>query len=205
MGITRQLIFGIDPYGTEPLIQTLEFSDVVDANTEGKAFTCGIVPKGRSYGVSLIQEAMFLGTTSFVGKTYHALMDTLAQDGTEAVTATAVTQRIDPDARIDSSRRNPLRVTKKRFLTINFNGKSPLRTGVSIQYCLDGDPISGDAVTWIDFLGNVGDTKLSFDGALGNYIHIRLVDSSNKYHESVLPPFSIEYISEGEEREGGSV
>jgi hypothetical protein len=200
MGTTRQLIFGIDPYGNEPLIQTLEFAQVPDANLTGKAFTCGVVPKARSSGVSLMQETVFLGTTSAVGKTFQALVDTLAEDDGETVTATAVTQRIDPDARADGS--NFQSVTQKRYLTINFNGNSVIRTGASASYCLDGDPISGDPLTWVNFLGTTGDTKLSFDGAKGNFAHLRFIDASNSYHEVAVPPFCVEYISEGVEREG---
>lgn len=204
MAITRQLIFGIDPYGREPYIQTFAFADVPDANEDSKAFTCGVVPHSRSSGVSLMQESVFLGTTSAVGKTFQAFRDTVAQDGSSTVTAMAVTQRLDPDARLDtgSDSTQAKRVTKKRFINVNFSGQSPLRSDVEISYCLDGDPLSGDPVVWRDFLADEGDTKLSFDGALGTFCHIKIVDESTTYNEVVFPPFCLEYISEGTEREG---
>lgn len=206
MGITRQLIFGIDPYSSEQRISTLSFADVPDANTTSKAFTCGLVPHSRSSGVSLMQETMFLGTTSAVGKTFQALKDTLSMDGAMAVTATAVTQRIDPEARADDSGRNaPRDVTQKRFLNLNFSVTSPFRDGMSISYCLDGDPISGDPVTWKDFLGTEGDTKISFDGARGNFCNLRFVDTSVRYNEIAVPAFALNYVPEGAEREGGNL
>lgn len=200
MSLTRQLIFGIDPYRQEGYIQTLSFEDVPDANTSSKAFTCGLVPNSRSSGASLLQETMFLGTTSAVGKTYQALKDTLSLDGSMASTATWVSQRIDPEARADS--RNVRMVTQKRWLSVTFNGESVLRDGVSIQYCLDGDPLSGDPITWRDFVGSEGDRKLYFDGARSHWIHIKVVDESTTFNEIVIPPFSVEYISDGTEREG---
>lgn len=203
MGITRQLIFGIDPYSSEQNINTFSFEDVPDANTSSKAFTCGMIPHARSSGTSMMQETVFLGTTSGVGKTFQAFKDTLALDGSMEVTATAVTQRIDPNARADV-KDSVKGVTQKRFLNLNFSGISPFRSDMEITFCLDGDPISGDPVTWLDFVGTSGDSKISFDGARGGFCHIRFVDTSVRYNVIAVPAFSLEYISEGAEREGGN-
>lgn len=200
MGTTRQIIFGIDPYREESYIQTLAFASVPDANTSAKAFTCGVVPSSKGTGASLLQEVIWLGTTTATALTFKALDDTVSLDGASTVTAMAVTQRLDPDARVDSG--DARAVTQKRFHNANFNGKSPKRTGVTIQHCLDGDPISGDPITWTDLVGDNGDTKLYFEGARGSFIHLKFTDTSTTYNTVVIPPFGIEYTSEGPEREG---
>lgn len=206
MGITRQLIFAIDPYSNEQYINTFSFADVPDGNSSSKAFTCGLVPHSRTSGVSLMQESAFLGTTSGVGLTFQAFKDTLSKDGTSDVTATVVFQRIDPDARADITRHDSdgRNVTQKRFLNINFSLPSPYESGFAIDYCLDGDPTTGDPVTWKNFLGTAGNSKLSFDGALGTFFYLRIIDTSMRYNVIGVPPFSLEYISEGPEREGGN-
>lgn len=205
MAVTRQLIFGIDPYTNEQYINTFSFADVPDSNALSKAFTCGLVPNSRTSGVSLMQESVFLGTTSAVGVTYQAYKDTIGTDGTTGVTATAVFQRIDPEARADvPAMRAARQVTQKRFLSLDFASPTTYQDDVQVSYCQDGDPTTGDPITWKDFLGTIGDTKLSFDGCRANFIYIRVIDTSVRYNVLGVTPFSIEYISDGEEREGGN-
>lgn len=199
MSITRQLIFGIDPYASEAYLSTYSFADIPDANTTALAFTCGFVPSSKSSGASLVQETIWLGTTSGIAKTYRAFDDALATDGSTTVTATAITQRLDPDARVDS--KNPKLVSQKRYLTVNFNGPSPLRTGVTMQLCVGGNPISGDPVTWLSLVGKAGDTLFYCESARGGYVHLKFTDASTRYNEVVIPPYGLAYEDDGPERE----
>lgn len=200
MGTTRQLIFAINPYGDDEYMTTISFAQVPDANLTSKAFTCGLVQNGSTSGATLMQETVWLGTTDAVGKTFQAFDSSLAEDDGETVTAMAVTQRLDPDARADS--KNPRFVSQKRYLTLNAHGKPLKRSGVTVQACVDGDPLSGDSLTWVDLQGDNDDQLLYFEGARGNFIHLKIVDSSNTHSEVAIPAFSIAYNPDGPEREG---
>lgn len=199
-GNTRQLIFGIDPK-RRGLACTLAFAAIPDGNSEGKAFTCGVVPPARGTGINIMQESMFLGTTSGVGETFQALKDDVALDGDEPVAARLISHRIDPDARADSDQ--ALQATQKQYLTLNFNGVSPRESGATIKYSKDSDPVTDPVTTWYDFIGAVDDTLLHFKKTSANWINLLIEDSSTVYNQPMLPPFSIEYQSDGEEREGG--
>ena len=202
MAITRQLIFAITPgeNGRRDECFSLAFGDVADGNSSGEAFTCGVMPPSKGSGISIMQETVFLGTTSGAALTFQAFKDTLALDGSTAIRGRAITHRIDPDARADSSARRS--VTQKEYENLNFNGTSPMERGATIQYCRDTYPLRDATVEWNPFGGSSTDTLLSFEKRLANWVNIKIEDSSTSVGVPLLPPFSIEYISDGEEREG---
>ena len=196
---TRQIIFGIDPRGSDPLTFTLVFDDIQDGNEDLKAFTCGYYPPTKGAGSSLAQESIFLGTTTDAGLTFQALRDDKTQDGTTAITARAITQRIDPDARPDANIARSK--STKRFLQIAFNGKAPSDLGLDVYYAKDSDPIKDPAVTWIEATSATGDTQLEFEDGLADWLNLKFETTVSNVDDEIISAFDVIYYGTGS-REG---
>ena len=201
MGITRQYIFGIDPKGG--VCQTFGYAQVPDANTSGKAITCAHYPAAKGSGVSLMQETLFFGTTSAVGKMFQTFKDSQSLDGTEAIEGEFITARLDPDNRADGGPNRGRDSTQKRFYFVNHNSPTMIDRGGTLYWTKDVDPLTDSMVVWTEFQANEGDTKFYFEKGNANWIHLRGVHdgvSSNSVH---LSGFALNYdtISRGEGRD----
>lgn len=190
MAVTRQIIFGISP--KEGLAQTFSFVQAPDSNSSSKAFTCAIVPKTRGAGVNLLQETVFLGTTSAAGVTLQAFKRGVAKDGIHTVTASAVSHRLDPDVREDRRSRSH---TTKRYRRIYFHGDNPRAAGREIYYTKDTDPLTDPMTTWTAFEGDADKSFNEFSSGIAEYIHIKMVDETDVIDSEALCEFSLEYYS----------
>lgn len=199
MAITRQLVFCIDP--KSGVACTFSYADIPDANDSSKAITCAHVPAARGSGISVMQESMFFGTTSAVGKTFQTLRDTLAKDGTEDISAEFITSRVDPDNRSDErTQREP---TTKRYEWLIFNGPHPVEKGGNLYWTKDVDPIRDSLVTWNQFSMDAGDSTTYFESGLAEWVHLRGVFSAIQNNEIHLSGFGVQYntVRSGENRD----
>lgn len=192
---TRQIVFGIDPRGSDPLTFMLVFADIPDGNEDLKAFTCGYYPPTKGAGSSLAQETVFLGTTADAGITIQALRDDKTQDGTTPIVARAITQRIDPDARPDANIARSK--STKRFLQIAFNGKAPSDIGLAVYYAKDGDPIKDPAVNWIEATGASGDTQLEMEDGLADWLNFKFETTVSNVDDEIVSAFDVVYYTIG--------
>lgn len=200
MASTRQLIIGVDP--DKGIAETLSFTEISDGNNMGKCFTCGVLPDARGSGSNFMQETVFLGTSSAAGITLQAFKDTLAMDGSTAVTGTIVTHRLDPLARMDARVGGKLRqVTMKKYLSLEWAGTNPQADGRAVQFCKNVDPIGGGTFVWENLQGGDSDTVMQFLEGLAQWIHLRIVDSTNIANQVVMPPFGLVYNNLGDGRE----
>lgn len=204
MGVTRVLIFAIDPYQEQGnlgpgLCTTISYADVPDGNDTEKAFTCAYVPPSKGLGVSIAQETMFLGTTSAAGKMYQTLDRRLSLDGSTAITYDVITARVDPDNSSDSSSRES---TTKRYDVLDFNGPSFLDFSGTGYWAKDCNPVEDASVTWKTFQHQAGKTGLYFESGLANWIHVRATGSSPNSGSTVFSGFTVRYRHIGKGVEG---
>lgn len=198
MGVSRQLILCIDP--RSDAINTISFSSVPDGNSSGKIFTCAYVPPAKGSGISITQETMFIGAVSEVGTMFQALKQDVAMDGASNVVSEFITQRLDPDNRIESGRRRSN--STKRYLSVQFNGTIPGEKGVELSWLKDTDPIESNSVSWTTFATNTGDTLVEFESGLADWVHLRGVHNGATGNEVHLDNFSLHFVRVGEGREG---
>lgn len=196
-GITRQFCFGINPETGEANLYAWE--DVPDGNSTGKAFTCGVIPPSKGAGINAFQETAFLGTTSGVGKTFQTFMDGIAMDGSQPIVSTAITHRIDPDARDDGPYGKA--TTLKRYENIQWAGKNPAEYGATVSYAKNSDPATDASVTWTEFAGNAADSILTFVKGLAQWMNLKITDSSININTVILPPFGVNYTTVGDQRD----
>lgn len=196
---TRQIIFGIDPRGSDPITFTLVFADIPDGNEDLKAFTCGYRPPTKGAGSSIAQESIFLGTTADAGLTFQALKDDKTQDGTTPIVARAITQRIDPDARPDANIARSK--TTKRFLQVAFNGKAPDELGLDVYYAKDSDPLKDPSVNWIAATGAAGDTQLEIEDGVADWLNLKFETTVSNVDDEIVSAFDVVYYGTGS-REG---
>lgn len=194
-GITRQFCFGINPESGEANLY--EWADVPDGNSSAKAFTCGVVPPCKGAGINAFQETVFLGTTSGVGKTFQTFKDRVALDGTQPITATAITHRIDPDAREDGPYGKA--TTMKRYESIQWAGKNPAESGAHVYYARNSDPLV--AATWTELAGDVTDSLVTFVKGLAQWVNLKIVDATTNINTVILPPFGVNYTTIGDGRD----
>lgn len=190
MAVTRQLIFVISP--KDGVVNTYSFSGIDDANNEGKAFTCGYVPGARGSGSTLMQDLMFLGTTSAAGKTYRTFDDSLGLDGSDTIRSEFITARIDPDNRENFGGRDS---TTKRYEWVDLNGPNLAEIGGDIYWVSDTDPVNDPNLIWTEFNINSGDTRGYFESGLANHVHLRGVHTGTDQGKVHLSGFAIHYIT----------
>lgn len=190
-GITRQFCFGINPDTGEANLY--EWTDVPDGNSTGKAFTCGVVPPSKGAGINAFQETVFLGTSSGVGKTLQAFVDGVAMDGSQAIVATAITHRIDPDAREDGPTGKA--TTIKRYESIQWAGKNPAENGAVVSYAKNADPVNDASVTWTPLAGDSDDSLVTFNKGLAQWMNLKITDSTTNINTVILPPFGVNYTT----------
>ena len=197
MAITRQLLFVVSP--KDGVVNTFSFSGIDDANNESKAFTCGHVPGARGSGATLMQDLMFLGTTSAVGQTYRTFDDSLGADGSDSIVSEFITARIDPDNRDERARDS----TTKRYEWADFNGPNLSEFGGSLYWASDVDPVREPMLSWNQFSLSSGDTRGYFESGLANHVHLRGVHTGSDQGKIHLSGFAIHYttVARGEGRD----
>lgn len=193
MGITRQIVFCTGKDGE--LYSTQSFSAVADGNSSAKAFVSAYVPPSKGTGVNPEQETIFVGTTSAVGKTYQIFRNDLALDDGATITGSAITRRIDPEARID---KNQIRIANsKRYHALRFHGQAPNLTDVIIEWTKDVDPTTSPMITWEELTGDSGDIVLEFESGLAEWVHLRVTDTGTVVGRPVFNAFAIVYYPLG--------
>lgn len=194
MGLTRQLIFGLDP--DDGAFFTLSYGQFPDGNSTSKAVTCAVVPSTRGGGTNIYNDSVFLGTTSGAGVTLQTLRSDRSQDGTTAIVGSFITNRLDPDSMPDTRRiRNS---TTKRMKKLRFHGFNPIDRGLDLTYAVDSDPIEmASGITWNDFEYNAGYSEVHFPISLANWIHLMGTESENISGKIILSNFELEYYTVG--------
>lgn len=205
MAVTRVALFLISPFEQQPdvgpgIVSTLSYATVPDANATGKSFTCAYCPPSRGSGVSVAQETMFVGTNAAGGKTLQTFKNNLALDGSAAITAEFISQRLDPENRGDSNQGRDS--VSKRYDFVAMDGANLTDDGGQLYWLKDIDPATSPVVSWTEFTYTAGDRGFYFESGLGKFVHLRGVYDGMTAGQRLLSGFSLRYRLVGKSEEG---
>lgn len=196
-GTQRNLIFGMDP--VHGLTGTFSWQDVLDLNSDEKGITIGYVPRTKGKNISILQETLFLGTIN-AGLVMQTFRGDLTRDGSNAFTAKAITNRIDPDLiNRPQSVENP---ALKVFWDIEFMEVNPVTHGATIQYTRDSKRPHVDAVSWEDFVSVSGAARFAFNNNKARWTHIKIEDATVLANKPVFGGFLMRYAGRNSRERG---
>lgn len=198
--LTRVKIWGWNPstkHWTE-----YEFAQIQDFNTGRYSLNYLVTPYPSSNTLEPQQEATFFGVDK--GSAAGAIVkgwDTQAgKDDSTNITASYITGRVQPDARVNNIPVNPGGVKFYRFLSFESSYSDPTFNGATLQYIMDfDDPHLRDHAAALYDFGGSGDKKI-FTKGRGRFFYLKCSDATAFSGNILLQSFVVHWV-EKEDRE----
>lgn len=182
-GVAKQIVFALDPYNG--MAGTYEWPNTVeDGNDDESVFTVAYAPPAKETLLTGFQSSVFIGAIN-ASEMLLTFKDELAMDGSDTITAEAITSRVDP------SLQGQAQPDAKEFYFIEFIHINPAEEGLDIDYAVEIKDPTRESVSWQDTYFESGQSKVFFPSALARWVHLRIRDTTNTVNENIFGPFNL--------------
>lgn len=191
MAVTRQLCFGVDPDTAQVTIaNSYSWASVPDLNAGQDSLSCAYSPRTKGTAINNLADTVFIGTVG-ASLCLRAFRSDLAQDNSSNITATIITNRIDP-TRVDTKEPD-----RKRFVGLEFPGVNPFVLGLSVYVAYEAENPIEASTAWTALTYSTTDVRTFIPNGLCRWIHLKFVDVTAQSLRAIFGGFRIYYYRLG--------